>query len=145
MVSIQVVNRSPHPLPEIKTIGAAGYDICAWLSEPLILEPLARAAVPTGLFLSLPQGVEAQIRPRSGMSLHRGITVLNAPGTIDSDFRGEINVLLVNLSDRLQRVSDGERIAQMVFSKYESVLWQLVNELSVTDRGANGFGHTGYV
>ena len=142
-MQIPVINRSHHPLPAYATSQSAGLDLRANLSEPLVLEPLQRALVPTGLFIALPQGVEAQVRPRSGLAVKHGITVLNAPGTIDADYRGEICVILVNLSDQPFTIRDGERIAQMVIARHEQAEWQPVEVLDETERGAGGFGHTG--
>ncbi|MBA2407021.1 MAG: dUTP diphosphatase [Chitinophagales bacterium] len=140
---IKVINNSPHPLPAYETNGASGVDIRAWLNEPISLNSLERKLISTGLYIELPEGYEAQIRPRSGLAAKKGLSILNAPGTIDSDYRGEIKIILVNLSDCLQRIDDGERIAQMVISRYERVAWERAIELNVTDRGSGGFGHTG--
>ncbi|NCC10165.1 MAG: dUTP diphosphatase [Bacteroidia bacterium] len=142
-MNVQVVNKSKHPLPAYATELSAGMDIRANLSEPIILEPMQRCLVPTGLFIALPQGFEAQIRPRSGLALKKGITVLNSPGTIDADYRGEIGIILVNLSAEPFVIEDGERIAQMVVARHESVCWSVADSLAETDRGAGGFGHTG--
>lgn len=143
MVSINIVNNSKHNLPAYETAFSAGMDLRANLSEPVILKPLERALIPTGLYIELSEGYEAQIRPRSGMSYKHGITVLNTPGTIDSDYRGEIKVIVVNLSNDEYVINDGERIAQMVISKYEKAEWNLVEKLNDTARGSGGFGHTG--
>ncbi len=140
---IKVINNSPHPLPAYETNGASGVDIRAWLNEPISLNSLERKLISTGLYIELPEGYEAQIRPRSGLAAKKGLSILNAPGTIDSDYRGEIKIILVNLSDCLQWIDDGERIAQMVISRYERVAWERAIELNVTDRGSGGFGHTG--
>ena len=140
---VKIVNQSNNPLPEYSTIHSAGMDIRANLSEPVILKPLERVLVPTGLFIELPVGYEAQIRPRSGLALKKGITVLNSPGTIDADYRGEIKVLLVNLSDSEFVINDGERIAQMVVAKHERIEWYVVEKLEDSQRGAGGFGSTG--
>ena len=140
---IKVINRSKHALPNYATDLSAGMDIRANLSEPLTLKPLARCLVPTGLYIALPQGYEAQIRPRSGLALKKGITVLNSPGTIDADYRGEIGIILVNLSDTDFVIEDGERIAQMVIARHEQAEWIETDELDDTERGAGGFGHTG--
>jgi dUTP pyrophosphatase len=140
---IPVINRSRHELPEYATDHAAGMDLRANLDAPITLGPLERALVPTGLFMALPVGTEAQIRPRSGLALKHGLTVLNAPGTIDADYRGEVKVLLVNLSNEPFTINDGERIAQMVVAAHSTVQWVPVFELSDTQRGAGGFGHTG--
>lgn len=142
-MKINVINKSKHPLPEYQTASAAGLDLNANLEEPITLAPLERALVPTGLFIELPQGYEAQIRPRSGLAYKKGITVLNAPGTIDADYRGEVGVLLVNLSNDAFVVEDGERVAQMVIAKYETAEWIPVESLEASDRGAGGFGSTG--
>ena len=141
-IRVAVINKSPHSLPEYQTAGAAGLDLRAWLSEPVRLQPLERKLIPTGLYISLPEGYEAQIRPRSGMAIKKGITV-NSPGTIDADYRGEIMVAVINLSNEEQEIQDGERIAQMVVSKYERIAWELVDSLEETERGAGGFGHSG--
>ena len=140
---IKVINRSKHALPNYATDLSAGMDIRANLSEPLTLKPLARCLVPTGLYIALSQGYEAQIRPRSGLALKKGITVLNSPGTIDADYRGEIGIILVNLSDTDFVIEDGERIAQMVIARHEQAEWIETDELDDTERGAGGFGHTG--
>ncbi|MCI5492224.1 MAG: dUTP diphosphatase [Prevotellaceae bacterium] len=142
-MKIRIINRSRHPLPEYATIQSAGMDLRASLEEPLTLAPMERRLIPTGLFIALPDGYEAQIRPRSGLALKKGITLLNTPGTIDADYRGEIGVIMVNLSDTQFEVCDGDRIAQMVISRYEKAEWQEVDELDVTCRGEGGFGHTG--
>lgn len=141
--TIKVINQSKHALPEYATAHAAGLDLKANISEAITLKPLQRQLVPTGLFIELPVGFEAQIRPRSGLAFKNGITVLNSPGTIDADYRGEVKVLLVNLSDTDFVINDGERIAQMVIAKHETVSWQLVTELENSERGAGGFGSTG--
>lgn len=143
MMKIDIVNRSHHELPQYATALSAGLDLRANLSEPIILKPLQRALVPTGLYIALPQGYEAQIRPRSGLALKKGITVLNSPGTIDADYRGEIGVILVNLSDTDFVVEDGERICQMVIARHEQIVWNEVSSLDETERGSGGFGHTG--
>lgn len=140
---IKVVNVSEHALPAYATENSAGLDLKASLNEPVTLKPLQRCLVATGLFIELPAGYEAQIRPRSGLAFKNGITVLNSPGTIDADYRGEIKVLLVNLSDTDFVVNNGERIAQMVVAKHEKVSWFPVNELGTTERGEGGFGSTG--
>ncbi|MDY2624453.1 MAG: dUTP diphosphatase [Alloprevotella sp.] len=142
-MELKVINRSHHPLPEYATPLSAGLDLRANLSAPVTLQPLGRALIPTGLFIALPPGFEAQVRPRSGLALKKGIGVLNSPGTIDADYRGEIGVILVNLSDEPFVVQDGERIAQMVVARHERVEWTAVDELDETERGAGGFGHTG--
>ncbi|MBK9730803.1 MAG: dUTP diphosphatase [Chitinophagaceae bacterium] len=142
-MKVKVINHSPHSLPAYETAGSAGLDLRAWLNEVVELKPLERKLIPTGLFIELPSGYEAQIRPRSGLAAKKGLTLLNTPGTIDSDYRGEIKIILVNLSDVAQQIENGERIAQMIIAKYERIEWQLTNELEATDRGAGGFGHTG--
>lgn len=143
MTQVRLVNKSPHPLPEYQTAGSAGMDLRVFLQEPVTLQPLERRLMPTGLYMELPQGYEAQIRPRSGLAIKRGLTLINTPGTIDSDYRGEIMIPLVNLSGEPQTVNDGERIAQMVIAKYEQIRWEVVTELESTERGAGGFGHSG--
>jgi len=142
---IKVINQSKHPLPEYATAHAAGLDLKANIQEAVVLKPLQRQLIPTGLFIELPVGFEAQIRPRSGLAFKNGITVLNSPGTIDADYRGEIKVLLVNLSDSEFTVNDGERIAQIVIAKHEQVEWENVTVLQDSSRGAGGFGSTGKV
>jgi dUTP pyrophosphatase len=145
MSSVNIINQSHHPLPKYQTEGSAGMDLCAFISETITLKPLERTLVPTGLFIELPLGLEAQIRPRSGMAVKKGITVINSPGTIDSDYRGEIKIPIVNLSGETQAIEDGERVAQMVIAKHETISWNAVEELNETVRGAGGFGHTGTV
>jgi len=140
---LKVVNQSKHALPEYATEHAAGLDLKANISEPVVLKPLQRQLIPTGLFIELPVGYEAQIRPRSGLAFKNGITVLNSPGTIDADYRGEVKVLLVNLSDTDFTINDGERIAQMVIAKHEQIKWEVVNSLQESARGTGGFGSTG--
>lgn len=140
---INLVNKSKHPLPSYSTAFSAGVDLRANIDEDIILQPLKRVLVPTGLFIELPEGYEAQVRPRSGLAIKHGVTVLNTPGTIDADYRGEICVILVNLSDETFAVKDGERICQMVISKHETVDWNVVDSLKETSRGTGGFGHTG--
>lgn len=140
---VNIVNKSKHPLPEYATILSAGMDIRANLELPIKLSPGDHCLVPTGLYISLPEGFEAQIRPRSGLALKKGITVLNSPGTIDADYRGEIGVILINLSSKDFVIEDGERIAQMVIAKHETIEWETVEELPSTERGEGGFGHTG--
>ncbi|MBL7718361.1 MAG: dUTP diphosphatase [Flavipsychrobacter sp.] len=142
-INVQIINKSPHELPAYQTAGSSGMDLRAWLPEPVTLKPMERRLVPTGLFMALPVGYEAQIRPRSGLAIKRGLSLVNTPGTIDSDYRGEIMVPLINLSAEDQLVEDGERIAQMIVAKYELVKWQAVTELDETVRGAGGFGHSG--
>ena len=143
MIPVEIINRSPHALPEYQTEGSSGMDLRAWLSEPITLQPMERKLVPTGLYIALPMGYEAQVRPRSGLAIKRGLTVVNAPGTIDSDYRGEVMVALINLSGEAQEINDGERVAQMILAKHEHVSWVGVEELSTTVRGAGGFGHSG--
>ncbi|MDR2927034.1 MAG: dUTP diphosphatase [Cytophagaceae bacterium] len=143
MVEIKIINKSNNELPQFATEHSAGVDLRAFLDETVVLKPMQRIMVPTGLYIELPHGFEAQIRPRSGLAAKHGITVLNTPGTIDADYRGEIKVILINLSDTDFIVENGERICQMVINKYERFEWNLVHELSETDRGAGGFGHTG--
>lgn len=142
-MKVKIINKSQHPLPAYETNLSAGMDLRANLSEPIILQPMQRALIPTGLYIELPAGTEAQIRPRSGLAFKHGITVLNSPGTIDADYRGEIKVLLINLSQEAFEIKDSERIAQMIISKHETVEWQLVETLNQTQRGEGGFGHTG--
>ncbi len=142
-MKVKVINKSKHPLPEYSTTHSAGMDLRANLDNNVVLKPLERSLIPTGLFIELPAGFEAQIRPRSGMSLKHGISVLNAPGTIDSDYRGEIGVILVNLSNEEYQISDGERICQMVINKHEQIVWEEVLSLEESARGDGGFGHTG--
>lgn len=142
-MKVEIINKSKHQLPSYATILSAGMDLRANLEQPIELQPLQRALVPTGLFLALPAGFEAQVRPRSGLAIKKGITVLNSPGTIDADYRGEVCVILVNLSDETFVIADGERIAQMVIARHEQVEWCEVEVLGDTERGAGGFGHTG--
>ena len=142
-MKVKIVNESQWPSPSYATVNSAGVDLKANIEEPIVLEPLQRAIVPTGLKIALPDGTEAQVRPRSGLAAKHGITVLNSPGTIDADYRGEIGVILVNLSDKAFIVNPGERIAQMVVARYERVEWDEVAELGSTDRGEGGFGSTG--
>lgn len=143
MDSVKIINKSHHPLPQYSTSCSAGMDLRANLTAPIVLQPMQRALIPTGLFMALPEGYEAQVRPRSGLALKHGITVLNTPGTIDADYRGEIGVILVNLGQQEFVVNDGERIAQMVIARYEQVQLVSVDVLDETDRGAGGFGHSG--
>lgn len=143
MIEVKVVNRGHQPLPQYATAQSAGMDLRANIDESIVLRPLERRLIPTGLFIALPEGYEAQVRPRSGLALKHGLTVLNAPGTIDADYRGEIGVVLVNLSDKDFVVNDGERIAQLVIARYEQAKLQLVDVLDETERGAGGYGHTG--
>lgn len=143
MISVSIINKSPHPLPEYQTLGSSGMDLRAWLNEPVTLRPMQRILIPTGIYMELPNGYEAQIRPRSGIAIKRGITVVNAPGTIDSDYRGEIKVAIINLSDEEQVITDGERIAQMIIAAYIQVRWNETDIIADTQRGAGGFGHSG--
>jgi dUTP pyrophosphatase len=140
---INIVNKSKHPIPEYATVNSAGMDLRANIDTAIILNPLERKLVGTGLYLEIPSGFEAQIRPRSGLALKKGLTVLNSPGTIDSDYRGEVGVVLINLSNEVVTIEDGERICQMVFAKHESVQLNNSIEISATNRGVGGFGHTG--
>ncbi|PXX27785.1 dUTP diphosphatase [Arenibacter sp. ARW7G5Y1] len=142
-MTIKIINKSAHPLPNYETLASAGMDLRANLLESIVLQPMERTIVKTGLFLELPLGFEAQVRPRSGLAAKKGITVLNAPGTIDADYRGEVGVILINLSSEAFTIENGERIAQLVIAKHERAEWQLVEELSNTSRGAGGFGSTG--
>ena len=142
-MQIKIVNKSDNHLPAYSTEMSAGMDIRAYLTEPVTLKPLERKLIPTGLFVEIPKGYEAQIRPRSGLALKKGITVLNTPGTIDADYRGEIGVILINLSQEDFVIENGERICQMIVASHETVEWSLVQELEETERGAGGFGHTG--
>ena len=142
-ISIKIINQSNNPLPEYATLGSSGMDIRASLAEPLVLQPMARDLVPTGLFVEIPLGYEIQIRPRSGLAIKQGITCLNTPGTIDADYRGEIKVILINLSAEPQTIQPGDRIAQMVLQKVEQIQWVPASELGASDRGQGGFGSTG--
>lgn len=142
-VTIEIINHSKHPLPEYQTTGSAGMDLRASIPEAISLAPMERKLIPTGLFIALPESYEAQIRPRSGLSIKRGLTLVNAVGTIDSDYRGEIMVPMINLSGETQIIEDGERIAQMVIARYEQAQLQLVAQLGETERGSGGFGHSG--
>lgn len=142
-MKIKIVNKSRHPLPEYATALAAGMDLRANLEESIVLKPLERTLVPTGIYIQLPERYEAQIRPRSGLAIKHGIGIVNAPGTIDADYRGEIRVILVNLSNEDFTIQDGERICQMVIAQHARVEWDAVNSLDETERGAGGFGHTG--
>jgi len=142
-MKIKIVNKSKHTLPEYATTHAAGMDLRANLESPVNMKPLERKLIPTGLFIELPEGYEAQIRPRSGLAIKKGITVLNSPGTIDADYRGEICVILINLSTEDFEINDGERICQMVIAQHSKAEWNEVEELGETERGAGGFGHTG--
>ncbi len=142
-MKVKIVNQGKHALPEYATNQAAGMDLRANIDAPMTLQALERTLVPTGLFIELPKGYEAQIRPRSGLAFKNGVTVLNAPGTIDADYRGEIKVLLVNLSNTTFIINDGERVAQMVIARHESISWELTDSLEESTRGVGGFGHTG--
>lgn len=142
-MNVKVINQSNNLLPAYETALSAGMDIRAFITEDIILKPFQRSLVPSGLFIELPQGFEAQIRPRSGLALKHGITVLNSPGTIDADYRGEIKILLINLSDTDFRIQSGDRIAQMIVAKHEQISWEAADSLNETSRGAGGYGHTG--
>lgn len=142
-MTIRIVNQSDHPLPAYESAASAGMDLRAQLDSPIVLEPLERGIVKTGLFIELPVGVEAQVRPRSGLAIKKGVTVLNAPGTIDADYRGEIGVILINLSNEPFTINHGDRIAQLVIAKHETITWKPVEKLSDSDRGTAGFGSTG--
>lgn len=143
-MKVNIVNTSNNPVPEYATTGSAGLDLMAFLKEPIILKPLERKMIPTGLFMEIPNGYEVQVRARSGMSIKHGITLINGIGTIDSDYRGEIGVLLVNISNEEYTISSGDKIAQMVVSKYEKIDFNEVDSLGKTERNSGGFGHTGY-
>jgi len=142
-MQINIVNKSDNPHPEYSTVNSAGMDIRAFLNAPVILKPMQRMLIPTGIFVEIPHGYEAQIRPRSGLALKHGITVLNTPGTIDSDYRGEVGIIIINLSDSDFEIKSGERICQMIIAKHETAIWNSVETLLNTDRGSGGFGHTG--
>ena len=142
-MTVKVVNKGKNALPQYATLASAGMDVRASLDAPVVLGPLQRAMIPTGLYLEIPVGYEVQVRPRSGLAAKKGITVLNTPGTIDADYRGEVNVILVNLSDQPFTVEPGERIAQLVLAKHEKIDWEEVSELGATERGEGGFGSTG--
>ncbi|MEN9319700.1 MAG: hypothetical protein RLZZ309_687 [Bacteroidota bacterium] len=142
---IPIVNHSHHPLPAYATQGSSGLDLRAFITAPIQLAPLERVLIPTGLHIAMPNHLEAQIRPRSGLAIKQGLTCLNTPGTIDADYRGEIKVILINLSNEIQVIQDGDRIAQMVFQQVEKMEWQLVENLETTQRGEGGFGHTGKI
>ena len=144
-MKVQVINKSKHPLPQYATSLSAGMDLRANLESPIVLKPLQRCLVPTGIYMALPEGYEAQVRPRSGLAIKKGISVLNSPGTIDADYRGGVCVILVNLSTEDFVIEDGERIAQMVIARYEQAEWHEVDVLVETERGAGGFGHTGKI
>lgn len=143
MISIHIINQSKHPLPAYETIASAGMDLRANINEIILLQPMQRMLIPTGLFIALPEGTEAQIRPRSGLAFKNGVTVLNSPGTIDADYRGEVKVLLINLSETPFEIKDGDRIAQLVIAKFEHITWNVTSELPETNRGSGGFGSTG--
>ena len=143
VIEVKIVNNSSNALPEYATNGSSGMDIRADLDTPLKLQPLERKLIPTGLFIEIPEGHEAQIRPRSGLAIKQGITCLNTPGTIDADYRGEIKIILINLSQQEQVIHPGDRIAQMVIQKVERIKWKIVEQLEITERNAGGFGHTG--
>ncbi|HQN57617.1 MAG TPA: dUTP diphosphatase [Saprospiraceae bacterium] len=142
-MQVKIINKSRYPLPQYETAGSAGMDLRANTDMTVELKPLERALIPTGLYIELQPGTEAQIRPRSGLSIKKGLTVINAPGTIDSDYRGEIKIPMINLSDQLQTIDPGERVAQMVVARYETISWVEVDDISPTERGAGGFGSTG--
>lgn len=142
-IEVKIINKSSNPLPEYATAGSSGMDIRAFLDVPQTLQPFERTMIPSGIFIELPQGYEAQIRPRSGLAIKQGITCLNTPGTIDSDYRGEIKIILINLSQTDQVINPGDRIAQMVIQKTEKVIWKPAEQLEITERNAGGFGHTG--
>ena len=142
-MTVKIINKSNHPLPSYETIASAGMDIRAYIAQPVVLKPMQRAIIKTGLFIELPIGTEAQVRPRSGLAIKKGVTVLNSPGTIDADYRGEVGVILVNLSNDDFEVENGARIAQLVLAKHEQAQWQQVSQLSDTHRGQGGFGSTG--
>ncbi|NDC41830.1 MAG: dUTP diphosphatase [Chitinophagia bacterium] len=142
-MQVSIINKSPHPLPEYQTAGSAGMDLRAWLVAPITLQPMERKLIPTGLFISLPEGYEGQIRPRSGIAIKRGLTLVNSPGTVDSDYRGEILIPLINLSEEPQTIEDGERIAQIVVARVFQIDWLTADKLEDTRRGSGGFGHSG--
>ena len=144
-MNIKIINKSEHPLPAYETQASAGMDLRADLMEPVIIAPMERKLIPTGLFIELPVGFEAQIRPRSGLALKHGISILNSPGTIDADYRGELKILLINFSDKEFEVVNGDRVAQMIISRHEQVSWEEVNILTETVRGEGGYGHTGFI
>jgi dUTP pyrophosphatase len=142
-LNVNIINRSNNPLPHYATEGSSGMDMRAWLEDDLVLQPMERSLVPTGLFIELPEGYEVQVRPRSGLAIKQGLTCLNSPGTVDADYRGELKVILVNLSTEPQTIRTGDRIAQMVMQKVEKINWQPVVAINETLRGEGGFGHTG--
>jgi dUTP pyrophosphatase len=143
ILNVNIINRSDNPLPHYATEGSSGMDMRAWLDADIILSPLERMLVPTGIFIELPEGYEVQVRPRSGLAIKQGLTCLNSPGTVDADYRGELKVILINLSNEPQTIRPGDRIAQMVLQKVEKINWQPVVAINETERGAGGFGHTG--
>ncbi|MFB1012944.1 MAG: dUTP pyrophosphatase [Bacteroidia bacterium] len=143
MIDLSIINKSNNPLPKYQTKQSAGLDLCAFLDDELILKPMDRKLIGTGLYIALPEGFEAMIRPRSGMAFKHGITVINSPGTIDADYRGEIKIALVNLSQENFTIKNGDRVAQMVVNKYEQVSFNLTDSLEDTERGTGGYGHTG--
>jgi dUTP pyrophosphatase len=143
VLNVNIINRSDNPLPHYATEGSSGMDLRAWLDVDLVLQPLERSLVPTGIFIELPEGYEVQVRPRSGLAIKQGLTCLNSPGTVDADYRGELKVILINLSNEPQTIRSGDRIAQMVLQKVEKINWQPVVAINETERGAGGFGHTG--
>jgi len=142
-MKVKIVSKSKHPIPEYKTLDSAGMDLYANIDNKIILKPLERILIPTGIYIELPEGYEAQVRPRSGLAIKNGISIVNTPGTIDADYRGEVMVILINLSQEDFIVNDGDRIAQMIISKFEKIEWEQVNELNFSNRGNGGFGHTG--
>lgn len=142
-LKVKIINRSHHPLPAYATPGSSGMDVRAFVKHPIVLQPLERVLVPTGLYLQLPRGYECQIRPRSGLALKHGITIANAPGTVDSDYRGEVGIIVINLSKEPFVINDGERICQMVIARYDRVEWEQVERIDETVRGDSGFGHSG--
>ena len=142
-IALKIINQSDNPLPRYATNGSSGMDMLAWLFADIVLAPLERALIPTGLFIELPEGFEIQVRPRSGLAIKQGLTCLNSPGTVDSDYRGELKVILINLSNEPQTIRSGDRIAQMVLQKVEKINWQTVDSINETERGSGGFGHTG--
>jgi len=143
LLTCKIVNTSHHPIPGYSTLYSAGMDLKANLDAPIVLKPLERGLIPTGLFIEIPIGYEAQVRPRSGLAIKSGVTVLNSPGTIDADYRGEVKVILINLSSEDFTIQDGDRIAQMIVAKHETVQWKEVDDLNETERGSGGFGHSG--
>ena len=143
MIKVGILNKSPYPNPEYGKVGNSGMDVKAWISEPITLGPLERVLIPTGLYFEIPEGYEIQVRPRSGLALKRGLTVLNTPGTVDANYRGEVGVVLVNLSNEPQTIEPGERVAQLVVMEFDPIVFNIVNELANTERGTDGFGSTG--